>query len=163
MPAGDATEFGRMKSSRFIGSECCVFEWSTDLRSWAIPLGAEVVFFNALYNERHRLMMILFRRLWRRLTVLAFAPSSSGSSPSFSRSDSPFVLGSVTLSLFCCIASISASPEDPFSASRPGCLTHYRQHHLSNQGTPSRVGVAFAPRSPLATDHLYRWIDSSSV
>lgn len=33
MPAGDATEFGRMKSSRFIGSAGCMLEWSTELRN----------------------------------------------------------------------------------------------------------------------------------
>lgn len=38
-PAGDAMEFGKMKSSMFIASGSGVFEKSTDLRSWAIPEG----------------------------------------------------------------------------------------------------------------------------
>src|SRR5277367_3711776 len=42
MPAGEAIELGTRKSSRFIGSECCSFELSTDFRSCAIPLGADV-------------------------------------------------------------------------------------------------------------------------
>ncbi len=41
MPAGEAVELGTIKSSRFIGSACdSIFEWSTDFRSWAMPLGA---------------------------------------------------------------------------------------------------------------------------
>ena len=44
MPAGDATDDGNMKSSRFIGSDwrCDLFSWfaSTDFRSCAMPLGA---------------------------------------------------------------------------------------------------------------------------
>ena len=35
-------ELGTRKSSRFIGSECGSFELSTDFRSCAIPLGADV-------------------------------------------------------------------------------------------------------------------------
>jgi hypothetical protein len=42
MPAGEAIELGIRKSSRFIGSECCSFGLSTDFRSCAIPLGADV-------------------------------------------------------------------------------------------------------------------------
>lgn len=42
MPAGEAIEVGTRKSSRFIGSAFCSAERSTDLRSCAIPLGADV-------------------------------------------------------------------------------------------------------------------------
>ena len=39
MPAGEATELGTMKSSKFIGSLDWSAEGSTDLRSFAMPLG----------------------------------------------------------------------------------------------------------------------------
>ena len=49
MPVGDAIEVGTRKSSRFIGSALCSAEWSTDLRSCAIPLGADVGSFRACF------------------------------------------------------------------------------------------------------------------
>jgi hypothetical protein len=40
-PAGDATDEGNMKSSKFMASGCGVCAcWSTERRSCAIPLGA---------------------------------------------------------------------------------------------------------------------------
>jgi hypothetical protein len=49
IPAGDATDEGRMKSSRFIGSAAVRLNWSTDLRSWAMPLMASVSLCADLY------------------------------------------------------------------------------------------------------------------
>lgn len=47
MPAGEAMEVGTRKSSRFMGSAFCSAERSIDLRSCAMPLGAEVGAFAA--------------------------------------------------------------------------------------------------------------------
>lgn len=43
-PAGDPMEEGKMKSSRFMASACCVCScWSMDCLNCAMPLGADVL------------------------------------------------------------------------------------------------------------------------
>ena len=51
IPAGDATEFGRMKSSRFIASEVGVSEVVLASRSFAIPEGLLVGWLLELHSD----------------------------------------------------------------------------------------------------------------
>ena len=123
IPAGEAVEEGKIRSSMFIGSGSWVFELvfdkSKDFRSFAIPDGA---------------LEFCWCKLWQTISVKGLtsvrkhgydsirtgpAPvlCASNSWPSSSTSNSPFAPGLAIVSSSCCKASRFVLPADPASAS----------------------------------------------
>lgn len=139
MPAGDAIEVGNMKSSMFMASGSGVFERSRVSRSFAMPEGTLMVCWLAL---RMRLSVKIFGAQLRssglKLTVPALVLCASSSWPSFSRSDSPFVLDLAIGTWSCYKASIFAFQAGPFSAFHRGRQGRRWRRRPSNLKRSSR-------------------------
>ena len=144
MPAGDAIDVGNMKSSIFMASGSGVFETSTDSRSLAIPEGTLVGCWLAL---QMRLSVLTsdahVRSSGVKHTAPARAPYASGSWPSSSRSNSPFVLDLAIGTWSCYTASIFAYQAGPFFAFHRGRLGRRWRRRPSNLGKSSPGGGLF--------------------
>ena len=144
MPAGDAIDVGNMKSSMFMASGSGVFDTSKDSRSLAIPEGALVGCWLALQMRlsvqtpgAHVQSSDVER------TVPALAPYASGSWPSSSRSNSPFVLDWAIGTWSCYTASIFAYQAGPFFAFHRGRPGRRWRRRPSNLERSSREGGLF--------------------
>ena len=158
MPAGDAIDVGNMKSSMFIASGSGVFETSIDSRSLAIPEGALVGCWLAL---QMRLSVQTpgahVRSSDVKRTVPALALYASGSWPSFSRSNSPFVLDLAIGTWSYYTASIFVYQAGPFFAfhrGRPGRRWRRRPSNLerSSRGGGLFESACFPERCPVCLE-----------
>lgn len=158
MPAGDAIDVGKMKSSIFMASGSGVFETSTDSRSLAIPEGALVGCWLALQmrlsvqNPGAHVRSSDVKR-----TEPARAPYALGSWPSSSRLDSPFVLDLAIETWSCYTASIFAYQAGPFFAfhrGRPGRRWRRRPSNLerSSRGGGLFESACFLERFPVCLE-----------